>query len=179
MKKFNTILAIAAVAMSSVFGLTSCDKENDPVNVPEESQYIKAVLSYSYTEDALEMFDVNYEITNFDGKVETLSVKEAGYQEKELKSKDLDQTAKVKTNITVKTPYSPKVKDEYAFLFFSKVNAYVMEGTDGIVRTLPVDNDIILSMEIAIDYPAENFTAEAIKELQNYYACSFETVIKK
>jgi len=178
MKKFNTILAIAAVAMSSVFGLTSCDKENDPINVPEESQYIKAVLSYSYTEDALEMFDVNYEITNFDGKVETFTVKEAGYQEKEFNSKDMNQTAKVKTNITVKTPYSPKAKDQYVFKLFSKVNAYVMEG-EGIAHTLSIKNDIVLSKEITFDYTPETFTDEIIQTLKDTYTYNLETVITK
>ena len=32
MKKFNTILAIAAVALTSVFGFTSCDKNDDSIN---------------------------------------------------------------------------------------------------------------------------------------------------
>jgi len=32
MKKFNSILAIAAVALTSVFGFTSCDKNDDSIN---------------------------------------------------------------------------------------------------------------------------------------------------
>jgi len=32
MKKFSTILAIAAVAVTSVFGLSSCDKSDDSIN---------------------------------------------------------------------------------------------------------------------------------------------------
>ena len=32
MKKFNSILAIAAIALTSVFGFTSCDKNNDSFN---------------------------------------------------------------------------------------------------------------------------------------------------
>jgi len=32
MKKFNTILAIVAVALASVFGFTSCDKNDDSIN---------------------------------------------------------------------------------------------------------------------------------------------------
>lgn len=34
MKKFNSILAIAAVALTSVFGFTSCDKNDDAFNQP-------------------------------------------------------------------------------------------------------------------------------------------------
>ena len=34
MKKFNSILAIAAVALTSVFGFTSCDKNDDMLNQP-------------------------------------------------------------------------------------------------------------------------------------------------
>ena len=38
MKKFNSILAIATVALTSVFGFTSCDKNDDPIMAPVETK---------------------------------------------------------------------------------------------------------------------------------------------
>ena len=41
MKKFNSILAIAAVALTSVFGFSSCEKEDIPTPTPEPEQETK------------------------------------------------------------------------------------------------------------------------------------------
>jgi len=69
MKKFNSILAIAAIAVSSVFGLTSCDKENDSYNevinprpktetvtVPEQTSEVQ---KYNYDANGMWRFESN------------------------------------------------------------------------------------------------------------------------
>ena len=72
MKKFNTILAIAAVALASVFGLSSCDKNNDSFNEPIQPDPEPVVLSDVYLcvpvlGDQMDYLDATYNVT-VDGK---------------------------------------------------------------------------------------------------------------
>jgi len=77
MKKFNSILAIAAIAVSSVFGLTSCDKENDGFN--EAMKPRTEFVNNTETEQASEVQKNNYEVNGMwrfesNGKKYTLYV---------------------------------------------------------------------------------------------------------
>lgn len=57
MKKFNSIFAIAAVAVSTVFGFSSCDKSGDSINnIPDQS---------SKQEQKSDPKNVNYEYQVF------------------------------------------------------------------------------------------------------------------
>ena len=72
MKKFNTILAIAAVALTSVLGLSSCDKNDDSFNEPIQpvsapTVYTDAYLCVPVLGDQMEYLDATYTVT-VDGK---------------------------------------------------------------------------------------------------------------
>ena len=73
MKAFNSFFAIATVAISSVFGFTSCDKNDDAFNQPEPKVETKRVIvedSYlcvPVVEGQMEYMDATYNLT-VDGK---------------------------------------------------------------------------------------------------------------
>lgn len=70
MKKLNTILAIAALALTSVFCLSSCDKNNDPIEEPEQPDPVELSDTYLCVPilgDQMEYLDATYTVT-VDGK---------------------------------------------------------------------------------------------------------------
>ena len=78
MKKFNSILAIAAVALTSVFGFTSCDKNDDAINqqpVPMEKTTVELKDSYllvAATAEQMKYMDATFTISTSN---ETMQVK--------------------------------------------------------------------------------------------------------
>ncbi len=142
MKKFNTILAIAAVALTSIFGFTSCEKDDPFVNpgpdtyfpggpdngVPgaKENQMLNGTLEYEFSADVLNMVSVSYEITDLNGTMETFEITQPGKGTKNLGStKNLDAVAKVKVVVTPKAGLVDDMKDRCDLVFFSKVNGYM------------------------------------------------------
>jgi len=187
MKKFNSFFAIATVALTSVFGFTSCDKNEDAINEaatpvqPKQEQkaqdeFLSATLTYNYSQDAIDMFDINYEITDFDGTVESFMVTEAGKHTKNLKSNNLNAAAKVKTTFSAKSSFVGDENKEYNVLISSIVTGFI--GTEsGISKELNVYNDVLMR-GTAPQYK-EGDVAEFVNQVQKLYAGNYEVQIKK
>ena len=72
MKTIKSIFAIAAVAISSVFGLSSCDKNDDAFNQPAKPEPAPVVVADAYlcipiVEGQMEYLDATYNVS-VDGK---------------------------------------------------------------------------------------------------------------
>ncbi len=99
MKKFNSILAIATVALTSVFGFTSCDKADDDVfNQPNpvdknETKYFG--LQVAINEEAFQFGDVVI-TTNINGQEVPYSLSEG--QAKTMTKRQIMQSVLKNTN---------------------------------------------------------------------------------
>ena len=109
MKKFFSSIAIVAFALASVYSFSSCGDDDDdvtpepdptPVYFPIES--IEGHLVYDYSPEAIELFNIVYEVTDFDGKKDVITVTEPGKVEKTYKAKNITDEATVKLTVTAK-----------------------------------------------------------------------------
>lgn len=107
MKKFFGSIAIVAFALASVYSFSSCGHDDDdvtpepaPVYFPIES--IEGHLVYDYSPEAIELFNIVYEVTDFDGKKDVITVTEPGRVEKTYEAKNITDEATVKLTVTAK-----------------------------------------------------------------------------
>lgn len=109
MKKFISMFAFAAVLVLGAFALASCGDDDDditpepdptPVYFPIES--IEGHVVYDYSPEAIELFNIVYEVTDFDGKKDVFTVTEPGRVEKTYKAKNITDEATVKLTVTAK-----------------------------------------------------------------------------
>lgn len=129
MKKITSLLAIAAVALTAALSFGSCSKNDDPAVEPEDKvlpvDSIMATLAYEFSEDALQLIDVKYEVTDYKGNKETITVTEPGHFEKDYKSADINAKASVKLIATYKNNIDEIKKDSLDFKFISEVSEYM------------------------------------------------------
>lgn len=124
MKKITSLLAIAAVALTAALSFGSCSKNDDPAVEPEPEDKILpidsivATLLYDYSETALQLFDLKYEVTDFNGQTETFTVTEPGHTEKVYKTADLNATANIKLHLTYKNNIDEVIKADSAYFSF-------------------------------------------------------------
>ncbi len=185
MKKFNSILAIAAVALTSVFGFTSCDKNDDELSqsatprtqMEQQDEQVPgqlmATLEYEYSADALDAFEVKYEIKDFSGNVETFVVTEPGAKKMTLKTDDLHGMASVKAVLTPKENIEEVEGKLYNFTIYSRVNAWVGDEASmyGIVG---VKNNIALGNK----WHLYDVNYQDIAKIQDLYSETYEVVVK-
>lgn len=143
MKKYFSSIAMVAVALASVFGLTSCDKEDIPVDpVPEPAPQVLPVdslgciLEYEYSAEALELFDIKYEVTDFNGNTETFEVTKPGKDVKTYKAKKITDEGNVRLIVAAKDVNAVGKEDKFSFKAYSKVIYAVFAGG----KTLEVPN---------------------------------------
>ena len=97
MKKFNTILAIATVAISSVFGLTSCDKNDDSINnipapmpqqeVKEDAKNVDYDYQLFFSDEILSLGDCEITVEN-NGETTSYTASNGQAEAKTMASKD-------------------------------------------------------------------------------------------
>lgn len=178
MKKNYSFLAIVAIALTSVFCFTSCDKKDEPateqkpVMLPIES--IEGRLVYDYSESALELFDIKYEVTDFNGKKETFTVTKPGEVELIYKASNIRDVAKVKQIVTAKDVKAVGNEEKFSFKFQTYVDLPTKVGGLTIYPVLSLDvhhsvfSDSYVYYDGNFDISMEgDFKQDAIKEIQN------------
>lgn len=178
MNKNYSFLAIVAIALTSVFCFTSCDKKDEPateqkpVMLPIES--IEGRLVYDYSESALELFDIKYEVTDFNGKKETFTVTKPGEVELIYKASNIRDVAKVKQIVTAKDVKAVGNEEKFSFKFLTYVELPTKVGGLTIypVLSTKVEKDILgdsyLYYDGNFDISMEGSWDQAsIKALQN------------
>lgn len=183
MKKFNTILAIAAVALTSVFGFTSCEKSDPFVDpngpgyrpqdpTPVEELMLNGELEYDYSAHALSMVSVSYEVTDFDGNVDSFEITQPGKVTKKIGStKNLNAAAKVKVVVTPKGGLNEEMV-ECEVNFISVVKGYISSN---------INEDIPLSINNPGNLINMNYgkTRLVPQSFANKAAGTYEITIKK
>lgn len=126
MKKITSLLAIAAVALTAALSFGSCSKNDDPAVEPEpepEKVYpvdsVIAVLRYNYSEDAIKLLDLKYEVTDFNGQTETFTVTKPGLAEKVYKTADVNAKTNVKLFVTYKNNMNEVAKNDSVDITFA------------------------------------------------------------
>lgn len=96
MKKFNTILAIATVALTSIFGFTSCEKNDDAFKQPETQVAKSSQVQTQKSQTVCSTFEynlfINDEILNLGDVV--VSLEQDGHTT-EYKASEAQTTTKV------------------------------------------------------------------------------------
>lgn len=176
MKKFFSSIAIVAFALASVYSFSSCGSDDDdvtpepdptPVYFPIES--IEGRLVYDYSPEAIELFNIVYEVTDFDGKKDVITVTEPGKVEKTYKAKNITDEATVKLTVTAKDVKAIGTGETFNIKF----NSYVYLPTTVKGYTFNPEEVNGFGSTIFTDKvgTAENKHINAVKEI---YAGTFE-----
>ncbi|GEM_PF-4942587 len=81
MKKFFYFALAALMSFAATMSLTSCgDDEKDDIQPSNEFKSAEVVVSYEFSEDVLQIFDLTINVTDFDGKTKSVEVSKAGQQ---------------------------------------------------------------------------------------------------
>lgn len=120
------MFAIAAVALTAVFTFASCEKNDDPVVKPEEKilpiDSITATLAYEFSEAVLKLYDLKYEVTDFNGKKETIAVTGPGSVKKVYKTTDVNAKVSAKLIPTYKNNIDDIKTDSIFIKFHSAID---------------------------------------------------------
>lgn len=160
MKKITSLLAIAAVALTAVFSFASCSKNDDPAVEPEEKlipvDSLIGVLEYEYSEAFLKLYDIKFEVTDFNGKSETFTVTEPGHAERIYKTTNVSATGKVKVTNTPKDAKNAFTTDSvYLKSAMRIINAAYVRGK--LIYSIPTPHpenalDIVADVASTLDY---------------------------
>lgn len=135
MKKFFRSFAIVALALVSTGFVTSCgsdddskDPDPDPKDVLVPIDQIEGKLMYDYSSETLELFDIKYEITDFDGKQQTIEVTKPGKEEKVFKAKKISDVATVKLIVARKDVKKVGTGDTFRYKFLTRITLPIYAG---------------------------------------------------
>lgn len=166
MKKITSLLAIAAVALTAALSFGSCSKNDDPAVEPEpepEKVYpvdsIVAGIVYEYSEAAIQVFDIKYEVTDFNGHTETFTVTEPGHVEKLYKTADVNAKVNVKLVATYKNNIDEIKTDPVDFMFQSDLGGSFYANGKSV--TIIPENDYL-------SYSKGSHTKAEIEEYAKY-----------
>lgn len=177
MKKFFRSFAIVALALVSTGFVTSCgsdddSKDPDPKDVLVPIDQIEGKITYNFSSETLEMFSIKYEVTDFDGKQQTIEVTKPGKEEKVFKAKKITDVANVKMVIEPKDVKKVGTGDVFNYKFFTIVTLPIYAG--GMKATLA--ERVLPTLQLSLDN--YNFSVEqspeAIKFVQDQYVGWYE-----
>ena len=181
MKKFNAILAIATVALSAVFGFTSCDKNDEVFDQQPEPELtaqivpvdaLGCILEYEYSAEALDLFEIKYEVTEFDGKVETFEITEPGKGEMTFKANSINDEGNVKLTLTPKDVKAIGNEDTFSFLVFSNVKFVAFAGGANLSQPVREQNALL-----SAHFFNQQISQSNLKMAQDHYSGTYNAKV--
>lgn len=128
MKKINSILAIAAVALTSVFGFSSCDKEEDvPAPKPEEEKVTDRTIQLVVSNDLLDACSFNINILRKNQSNEDNPLVDGDFKEVSDMTYYADLVADHNTGVDVDTP-ELKINNASDLKKYYKVYTYTLKN---------------------------------------------------
>lgn len=130
MKKINSILAIAAVALTSVFGFSSCDKEEDvpaPEPKPEQEKVADRTIQFVVSNDLLDACSFNINILRKNQSNEDNPLVDGDFKEVSDMTYYADLVAQHNTGVDVDTP-ELKINNASDLKKYYKVYTYTLKN---------------------------------------------------
>lgn len=155
MKKIYYILALAMVGAMS---FTSCSKDEPEVE-PEKVYPVDSLvagLAYDYSEAAIQILDIKYEVTDFNGNTETITVTKPGYTEKMYKTENVNAKITVKLFATYKNNID-EIKAESADLTFQSGIFGYFGANGNTVSVFPENGYVVYSKGVQTKAEIEDY----------------------